>query len=208
VVKTRQTLRVEPEMVDSIYKLQPVYVTFVNEFAMSIVGELSVEFPPLWDADPETFFVRLKPGETFRRQTHLLVPYNAIAGPQEVRVTLDLGGSGTQKTRITRQVELGSSTFRMDVETHPTAGELAVYQKVTNASEAAADVSAFLEAEGLARKEQPPRVLPSGSSTTFVYRLQGESQWAGRKLRLAVRDRNTDRFLNVELTVPASGAPR
>jgi len=202
VVRTRQTFRIEPRVVDSIYQLQPIFVSFANEFDMSIVGELSVQFPKLWEARPDKFFVRLKPGEVFRKRTNLLVPYNALSGPREVTISLDLGGAGTQKTTVIRHVELGSTAFEMEISLRSSGADLAVYQKVSNISDNLVNVTAFLEGEQLKRIEQPPRDLAAGSTTTFLYKLPGAKKWTGKTLRATVRDRFTDKFLNHEFTVP------
>lgn len=208
VVRTRQTFQVEPKTVDSIYQLQPVFLSFRNEFGTPIVGELSVGFPKYWEARPDKFFVRLKPGQTFRKSTNLLVPYNALSGPQEINLTLDLGGSGTQKTTLIRRVELGSTAFTMEVEIRGAGADLAIYQKVSNISQDLIDVTAFLEGAELERTEQPPRVMAAGSSTTFLYKLPDADSWTGRTLRATVRDRYTDRFLNHEFIVPADAGLR
>ncbi|MHC4712070.1 MAG: hypothetical protein ACYTAN_02200 [Planctomycetota bacterium] len=208
IIKTRQTFKVEPFVIDSIYRMQPVTVSFANMFSNAIIGELSVNFPPMWDARPSRFTVRLRPGERFSRHTNLLVPYNALSGEQEIEITLDIGGAGSQKTTILREVELGSLAFKMDTETRASGGELIVYQKVTNTSDTAANLSAFLEGEGLERVEQPPRDLAAGATATFVYRLPKAEARVGRKLRATIRDRVTDRFLNSEFTVSADETGR
>ena len=202
VVRTRQTFQVEPETVDSIYQLQSVSLRFRNEFGMPIVGDLSVSFPKYWEARPDKFFVLLKPGETFRKSTNLLVPYNALCGPQEVTLTLDLGGSGTQKTTLIRRVELGSTAFEMEVDIRGAGSDLTIYQKVSNISQDLIDVTVFLEGAELERTEQPPRFLAAGSATTFLYKLPDAGSWAGKTLRATVRDRYTDRFLNHEFVIP------
>ncbi len=208
IIKTRQTFKVEPSVIDSIYRMQPVTISFANMFPNAIIGELSVRFPPMWDARPSRFRVLLKPGQPFSRHTNLLVPYNALSGEQEIEITLDIGGAGSQKTTILRKVELGSLAFRMDIETRPAGGELIVYQKVTNTSATAGNLSAFLEGEGLERVEQPPRDLAAGATATFVYRLPTAEGRAGRKLRATIRDRVTDRFINSEFTVSADETGR
>ncbi len=208
VVKTRQTFKVEPEMIDSIYEMQPVHVSFVNEFGSSIVGELTVKFPSDWDSTRKTFFVRLKPGETFHGQTEVLVPINVLSGPQEVQVSLDVGGAGTQKTTIIRRLQLGSRAFTMAIETRVDGPDLRVYQKVTNISSRAVNIIAFLDARGLERIEKPPVTLAAGSATTFSYKLANAHSWEGKNLRVTVRDRTTNRFLNQQFQIPRNTAAK
>ncbi len=207
VVKLRQTFKVEPQVVDSIYQLQPVFMSFTNEFATPIAGELSATFPRHWEARPDRFFVRLGPGEVFRKQTNLLVPYNALSGPLEVHLTLDLGG-GAQKTTLIRQIELGSTAFEMEIEIRESSTGIAVHQRISNISTNLLHVTAFLEGEGLERIEQPPRDLAAGSTTTFIYRLPVAGNWDEQTLRATVRDRLTDRFLNHEFVVQRDGGSR
>ncbi|MCD6405183.1 MAG: hypothetical protein J7M19_05115 [Planctomycetes bacterium] len=208
VVRTRQTFKVEPEMIDSIYEMQPVRVSFVNEFGSSIVGELTVRFPIGWDTTRKTFFIRLKPGETFHGQTEVLVPINVLSGPQEVYVSLDVGGAGTQKTTIVRRLQLGSRAFTMAIETRIDGPDLRVYQKVTNISARAVNIVAFLDAEGMERTEKPPVTLAAGSITTFSYKLADARSWQGRNLRATVRDRTTNRFLNQQFQIPRNTVPK
>ncbi len=200
MVETRRTFTIEPPLIDSIYRVQPVYVAFTNKFSTAIIGELSLKFPPGWDAEPKVFGLRLRPGESFRGRANLVVPYNALAGPQEMRAMLNIGGA--QRTTLVRRSTLGSVAFKMEVETRSTPSGLIVYQKVTNTADEGADIEAFLEGEGLERVERLPRHIDGTASVTFSYTLGDADQWVGKKLRATIRERKTSRFLNVEFTIP------
>jgi len=200
-VETRKTFAVEPGIIESIYEVQPVYVSFTNKFSNGIMGELTLKFPSGWDAQPRLFSFRLKPGETFRGRANLVVPYNALAGLQDISATLNLGGA--QKTTIIRRVELGSESFKVEIETRASGSGITVYQKVTNVSDNPVDITAFLEGEGLERVERLPRQMDRGATTTFSYLLGDGASWSGRKLMASVRERKTNRFLNVEFTIGA-----
>lgn len=206
VVETRKTFDIEPGVIDSIYEVQPIYVSFTNKFPTNIVGELALRFPQGWDAQPKLFFVRLKPGESFRGRTNLIVPYNALVGLQEISASLDLGGA--QKTKIMRRTHLGSHVFEMELESRISGTSLLVFQKVTNISTSGADVTAFLEGEGLERVERLPRRLEKGGTTTFSYTLGDHALWEGKTLRASIRDRKTNRFLNKEFVVDTEAAQK
>jgi len=203
VVETRGTFKIEPAVIDSIYEVQPVYVAFTNKFKSAVVGDLTLRFPGGWEAQPNAFSVKLRPGESFRGRSNLVVPYNALAGKQQVTAMLHLGETGGQTITVLLNAELGSSSFKMEIEARATNARLVVYQKVTNASDRPADVSGFIEGEGLERVERLPRHLEPGASTTFSYTLANASSWAGRKLRASVREVKTNRFLNTDFTAPA-----
>jgi hypothetical protein len=205
-VETRKTFAIEPGVIDSVYEMQPVYVSFTNKFSNSIMGELTLTFPKGWEAQPKLFFVRLKPGEAFRGRANLVVPYNALAGIQDIGATLNLGGA--QKTTIIRRVELGSQSFKVEIETRASGSGITVYQKVTNVSDTPVEITAFLEGSGLERVERLPRQLDKGATTTFSYILGDAAGWQGRKLMASVRERQTNRFLNVEFTIGAPQAAR
>jgi hypothetical protein len=93
----------------------------------------------------------------------------------------------------------------MEISTRPAPGGVQVYQKVTNVSDRAADVSAFLEGAGMERVERLPRRLEAGTSTTFSYTLADAESSAGKKLRASIRETRTNRFLNEEFVVAAPG---
>lgn len=204
IAETRMTFDIEPALIDSAYAVQPLYVSFTNRFASAIIGELILKFPPGWDAEPKLFSIRLKPGESFRGRTNLVVPYNALAGPQPISATLNIGGS--QRTTIVRRCELGSGAFKMDVELRPSPTGLIVYQKVTNISASAVELEAFLEGAGLERVERLPKRIEAGGNATFSYTLGDPAQWAGKPLRASVRERRTSRFLNIEFAIPTGVA--
>ena len=204
IVDTRKTFSIEPETIDSIYEVQPIHVTFTNKFKMPIVGELSLSLPSEWEAQPSIFFVRLKPGESFRGRANLVVPYNALAGQQDIRATLQLGEAGLQKITLVQRRQLTSRAFRMEIDTRPSGTSVLVYQKVSNISDRAADVSAFLEAQGMERVERLPRRIEPGTSTTFSYTIADPSAWKTRKLRASIREARTNRFLNGEFALNLS----
>jgi hypothetical protein len=201
IAETRMTFNIEPALIESAYTVQPVYVSFTNRFASAIIGELMLKFPPGWDAEPKLFSIRLKPGESFRGRANLVVPYNALAGPQPVSATLNIGGA--QRTTVVRRSELGSSAFRMDVEHRLSPTGLMVYQKIINISASAVELEAFLEGQELERVERLPKRVEAGGNATFSYTLGDPAQWAGKTLRASVRERKTSRFLNVEFVIPA-----
>jgi len=206
VVETRKTFSIEPDVIDSIYEVQPVYVTVTNCFKTPIAGDLILKFPPGWEARPNVFFVRLNPGASFRGRANLVVPYNALSGLQEITATLMLGDLGSQRITIVERKQLSSNAFKMEIEMRPSGTGVLIYQKVTNTSGRPADVSAFLEGEGLERVERLPRRIEPDASTTFSYTLADAAAWNGRKLRVALREIKTNRFLNDEFTV--STAPQ
>ena len=208
VVDTRKTFMIEPDVIDSVYEVQPVYVSFTNRFNASIVGELSLKFPSGWEAQPNVFFVRLKPGESFRGRANLVVAYNALAGQHEITASLQIGDLGTQRIVFVDRKQLSSHAFKMEIETRTASAGMTIYQKVTNISGKPADVSAFLEGEDLERVERLPHRVEPNSSTTFSYMLADPAAWKGRKLRVSIREIKTNRFLNDEFVISPPAPPQ
>ncbi len=169
-----------------------------NTFSHAVSGELTLNLPDGWSAEPRTWTFSLKAGETLRLPTHLRLPPDASLGEQQTTWDLELNAERLYRFRIYRPYIVGLDDVQLEVlDRKLPDGRLEIEQIVTNRTRPPEqlDFRCSLFVPDVRRQKLQIRNLEQGTDRKFYY-LPDADSFRGQELWLRLEQEGGRRVLN------------
>ncbi len=202
VARWRMDFRFDQDQLASIFgRPQSATYRFRNHFPQGVGGEITLNTPSVWDANPRRVGFRLMAGEETVRTLEVLLRNDASSGPQPLRIDFDITADRNYKFSIYRNMDVGLGDVTIELSTRRNEnGDLIVEQQLINHTDEFVNFNCVLRAPR--RRRMRERVLNAGrGSHTTVYVIPNGDDLVGESLWLQAEEIEGERMLNYRFTV-------
>ncbi len=202
----RAGLRLEPPFLDARRQVHDCELVVTNPWDETISGTLGLRPPAGWRIEPRLHRISLRGGEEVRLPVSIVIAQRTVTGPAALEADVILTGNGDRRLRVLVNVEAGvqglefAASWRLD----PPGGgsDLVIDQSITNTTDQALSLVAYVTAPDIGRLQQAIGTLPPGQTALRSFRLRGGARiLPGRDVRLGVIEQSGAR-LNRSLEIP------
>jgi hypothetical protein len=202
----RAAMRIEPPFLDARHQVHDCELVVTNPWNETISGTLGLRPPAGWRVEPRLHRLDLRGGEEARLPVSIVIAQRTVTGPAVLEADVVLTGNGDRRLRVQVNVEAGvqglefAASWRID---HAgSSADLVIDQSITNTTEEALSLTAYVTAPDIGRLQQAIGTLHPGQTVQRSFRLRdGARLLPGRSVRLGVIEQSGAR-LNRSLAIP------
>lgn len=169
-----------------------------NTFSQGVSGEVTLNLPPEWEAEPRSWTIALEAGESVRLPTHLRLPHNANLGEQPTSWDFKITADRTYRFRVHRPYTIGLEDLQLEViDRRLPDGRLEIEQVLTNRTDPPErlDFRCSLFIPDARRQKLQITKLGQGVDRKFYY-LPDADRYRGQELWLRLEQDGGRRVLN------------
>ncbi len=161
-------------------------LTIRNARAKKLIGRLQLEAPPEWRIRPRRWVVDLAPGESKRFPFRVRMPTNQAAGDYELLGRLKTDGDNVPELTLRAAMRVSAPGLDVNVAAFREGDAVRVVQRITNVSDNALQLRAYLLAPEQARDQRLIPHLAAGQTAVRRYTIEDAFRLSGRPLRVTV----------------------
>lgn len=171
-------------------------VLFRNDFPTAISGRCRIHADDTWRVEPREFEFRLLPGESGRQQISILLPFDALTGPQPVRLEFDLFGQANYHLELDRRIRVGLDDLQLEASSRLSeTGELVVVQRLVNKTGRPVRLRSQLFVPGRRRLRVDVQ-LPDEQPVVSAFYLRDGRSLLGQTIWIKAEEADGQRILN------------
>ncbi|MFQ5411397.1 MAG: NEW3 domain-containing protein [Phycisphaerae bacterium] len=161
-------------------------LTIRNTRIKKLIGRLQLETPPGWRIRPRRWVVNLAPGESKQFPFQIRMPTNQAAGDYELLGRLKTDEGNISELTLRTAMRVSAPGLDVNVAAFREGGGVRVVQRVTNVSDDAMRLRAYVLAPEQARDQRLIPHLAAGQTAVRQYTIEDASRLVGRPLRVTV----------------------
>jgi len=203
VARWRHAVRFEKGRLPSAHAAHREHLLGRNTFSQGVSGEVRINLPRDWEAEPAEWSTALSVGEEFRLPTDLTLPADASLGKVNLTIDFDVSAERQYKFRVYRSYEVGLDDVKLHViEERLPDDTLRVEQVIVNNTDPLEVLNFQCSLFMLGRKRKTQYVIKLEHETNHKeFLFPNASELLGKPARLRVEQIDGPRVLNRQWTV-------
>jgi hypothetical protein len=179
----------------------PNAVHVTNRLPEMAQGTVRVAVPRKWKIAPAEFILRLQKNETLHQPILIRLPYDALSGPQVVRLDFDLTAGQPYRFSVFCDLQVGSDDVELELAARlDPGGDLLIEQRLINHGSEPVNFNCDLVAPNRRRQRLRIRGAPPGVEHS-TYRVPNGQELRGRPIWVRAAEVGGRRVISKRLVV-------
>jgi hypothetical protein len=205
----RAGFTLQPQAIKSAHRLHEVELVLRNPWDIAITGVVRMAHDDDWHMNPRINAFSIAPGGEARLPVDVVFDRNVLSDRKTLQAEVTLRADRQYDFQLSSAFEIGTDHLHVSAQWQIMPGadgdadDLIITQYITNRSDRAVTLSAFMHAPGQSPRVRPLGHVGAGESAVQTFRVAaGAATLAGAHVRYGVREVDGSTRVNRVLKIP------